>query len=597
MPSSTLPAPALPSSAKNVRRQPRRVPKKTKSAPRTVRSHSKSPIELIWQVNQAIGDFLSSSATKSDYQKLVRQIGISANMDRVVLVINDLLKQKYEWNSRSVPKVLDHPRFSDFFAKGSTQANWKKQLKSGRPIHLIYSRATRSQKLWLSALKVKQVWVFPLMVKNGWWAYLVFHTKSEAKTDLHQTQVLNICSQALAGAMDRRLTELDLKETVEFWKHEQSRVAAEISNTKKFQQAVAGVNDGVVILSPDKQIIYANPAWLKMTSRSSEQVLGKNLDDLFTPKSAVVYQQMWQQLAAQQAFVRDEVTLSLNQNQDLPVRVSASTIKNGDANNFVVILFEDITKRQALDRAKTEFISIASHQLNTPLSAIKWFIDLINQGKVGEFTPKQQDVLNNISGSTERMIALVRSLLNISRIESGRIMVQPRQIDLRNLINQVVAELTQDWSKMNQHVNINIDPNLPGTIMADGQLLRHVYLNLLTNANKYSPQGANVDVNVWLDKNEIMSSVKDYGMGIPEVEQSKVFNKFFRAPNVIREQADGSGLGLYLVKIIVESSGGRVWFTSQEGQGSEFFFSLPRTGMLPRQGQVTLDQQVTDVSS
>ncbi len=270
-----------------------------------------------------------------------------------------------------------------------------------------------------------------------------------------------------------------------------------------------------------------------------------------------------------------------------PIAVTASPVVFYGRVIGGIVLVRDITKEKEVDRMKTEFISLASHQLRTPLSSTKWFAELIIEDSKN-LNQEQLQIVKNIHESNERMIGLVNGLLNISRIESGRIMIEPKMTNMRELVDAVILELTPKIQQKKLRLGVNISKDLP-LINIDPKLIRNVYLNLISNSVKYSIDEGAIEIKVYIKDKFSVSEVTDWGLGIPKDQQERIFEKFFRADNITRVVTDGSGLGLYLAKLIVQASGGNIGFNSEEFKGTTFWFTLPVEGVLPKRGEVSIE--------
>jgi signal transduction histidine kinase len=185
------------------------------------------------------------------------------------------------------------------------------------------------------------------------------------------------------------------------------------------------------------------------------------------------------------------------------------------------------------------------------------------------------------------MIELVDSLLNISRIESGRLSVYPKSVNILQLISEIQKELLMKIEEKHITITVNADPN-DSVVTTDPKLVHHVYLNLLSNSVKYSPPNTSITISITKNNNFVITQIQDQGYGIPEAQQSRLFEKFFRADNIKQKETDGTGLGLYLVKIILDLLSGTIWFKSAENTGTTFWVSLPVSGPAPKEGEISL---------
>ncbi len=237
-------------------------------------------------------------------------------------------------------------------------------------------------------------------------------------------------------------------------------------------------------------------------------------------------------------------------------------------------VFYDFTRERSLEKIKSEFISIASHKLRTPLSAIKWVIKMALDGDVGKLNDEQFELLDKAYKSNERIIGLVNNLLNVSRIEEGRFGYNFKNISFKEPLD-VINDYAQTLATKNKiNFSISYDGELPSVYIDQDRIIL-VLQNLVDNAMKYTPSSGKIEINIKNTKAWLNVSVKDNGVGIPSDDQKKLFTKFFRAKNVVRMQTEGSGLGLFIVKNIIEKHNGKMNIKSKEGIGTEISFSLP----------------------
>ncbi|TSC85169.1 MAG: multi-sensor signal transduction histidine kinase [Parcubacteria group bacterium Gr01-1014_17] len=229
-----------------------------------------------------------------------------------------------------------------------------------------------------------------------------------------------------------------------------------------------------------------------------------------------------------------------------------------------------------LDRLKSEFVSVAAHQLRTPLSAIKWAIDMLVSGELGKLGNEQKTFLMKAYESTERMILLINDMLSADRIESGRFLFMFTPTNLLDLLDKVLYEVLPQANKKKLAIRFEKRPTTLPPVSADPERMRVVFQNLLENAIAYTMEGGLIRLAVEAREKEIEFTVADNGIGIPKEQQPYIFNRLFRAKNAVKAETNGSGLGLFIAKTIVEKHGGRIWFESEgTGHGSSFYFTIP----------------------
>ncbi len=342
---------------------------------------------------------------------------------------------------------------------------------------------------------------------------------------------------------------------------------------------VESLSDGVIMFDINKKVLLTNSAVQKMTGLPRDGFYLSEFQKLFPEQE--IEKKISKTLQTGEKIYSEEIKIVnfIYELFVLPIYDPEKKIIGG------AIILHDITRIKEIDKMKTEFISIASHQLRTPLSAVNWYTEMLLTGDAGELNEQQKEFLNQIYKGNQRMVALVNALLNVSRLEMGTFVINPEPtniIDLaRSVINELRPQIIQKKLEFIEQYNekipkINIDP----------KLIRIVFQNLLSNAVKYTPENGTITLKILLsnDNNQVLISVSDTGYGIPKNQQYKMFTKFFRADNVQEKDTDGTGLGLYITKSIIEHSDGKIWFESEENKGTTFYVSLPLIGMKKKEG-------------
>jgi PAS domain S-box-containing protein len=390
---------------------------------------------------------------------------------------------------------------------------------------------------------------------------------------------------------------------VSFWsemsrdREESERKTAERELAERVAEDEAiltNIGDGLVVIDAHQNILLINSAAEKILGFAASEVAGKNWHDsvpLYDAKKNILSAEktpIGEAMAGGKVvtIASDPYFFAKKDGSLLPVAITASPVVVGKEVVGVIIIFRDVTKEAEIDRAKTEFVALASHQLRTPLTAIKWFVDLLLEGNAGALNVEQRKQLEEVYRGNERMVALVNSLLNVSRLELGTFAVDPELIDIMQIADEVLDELRPQSELKRIGIHRVYEKGL-GRLYADPKWLEIIFQNLLSNAVKYTPQGGRVTLEIAtcergsiiggraLAVDSIAIQVADSGYGIPASQHEGIFKKLFRADNIRRNDTEGNGLGLYIVKSIVEKLGGSVWFESEENKGSTFFVTIP----------------------
>lgn len=328
-------------------------------------------------------------------------------------------------------------------------------------------------------------------------------------------------------------------------------------------------------LMPDGTVHNPNLAAMRLYGMTTEELQGKELFTMHPEEDLERAQSLYERFRNNVPFEREEIRIIRKDGSVRWVMMSVFMFKvPGSRDRRGLVTLVDITEQKNLDRAKTEFVSLASHQLRTPLATVKWHTELLLSGKHGTLGEKQQEYIKKMRHANQAMVDLVNLLLNVSRIEMGTLQVDIQDTDVSALIADVLEELGSQITQKSLDVRHAKEESFT-TLRTDPKLLRIVIQNLVSNAVKYTPEGGTVTIALQRQEGKHAIVVSDTGYGIPPEQQSMIFTKMFRADNVRKQSTEGTGLGLYLTKSIVELLGGSISFTSELNNGTTFTVLLP----------------------
>ena len=325
------------------------------------------------------------------------------------------------------------------------------------------------------------------------------------------------------------------------------------------------------MVTPDGAIGEPNKAMLRICKGMLPEIEGKELASFFVPDDKEKWKDLWHKFGRKVAISDQELRVVPLTGGERYVLLSIFTIDSGPKKGWGLGTFVDITERKEIDRAKTEFVSLAAHQLRTPISTIKWYTEMLT-AEAATLPDAQKKHLERIQEGARNMNELVHTLLNVSRLEMGTLPIALEQTDIAALATNILEELAPEIQTKGLLIKTDFNAQ---SISTDPKLLRIVMQNLVSNAVKYTPEKGPVSVRVKSSGRGIVMEVEDTGLGIPKEEQPKIFSKMYRAENAKKMVAGGNGLGLYMSKAITGILGGTISFVSEENKGTTFTLTVP----------------------
>lgn len=432
--------------------------------------------------------------------------------------------------------------------------------------------------LWETTCRRKDGTEFPVQVD-------LTVVKNDAGKPLYYVgSVRDMTQQKIAErALQRSQEELEVR--VEERTAELEEAVIQIEQERAKDEALLdSIGDAIIAVDKEGRVMFVNRITEMMYGISQKEMLGKSSSNILpladaSERAVTLSEQPLGVALRSGKRITGNFYYAIRPNgTKLPIGISAAPIILDDKVIGAIGVYRDMTREREIDRAKSEFVSLASHQLRTPLTITSWYTEkLIDQDPAGQ-TVEEKKYLDQLYRANRRMIDLVNALLDVSRIELGTLLIELAETDFRQVADSVLEELMPQITSKQLRITRQYDAKFP-RIKVDQKLLRIIFQNLLSNATKYNNPGGEITIKITKQKDEALITVSDTGFGIPAHQQEKLFTKLFRADNAREKESDGTGLGLYIVKSILNQAGGRVWFESFEGKGSTFHATLPLKGM------------------
>jgi len=378
--------------------------------------------------------------------------------------------------------------------------------------------------------------------------------------------------------------------------HKRAKEALERSE-EQLRSVVQTAKDAISITDSRGNITFWNSAAEAMFGYTSDEIIGKSVSILMPERFRTIFGHAFKKTVLSGEIQSYEAIAERfgrrKDGSEFPIEISDTQWKTKEGVFFTSII-RDITERKrveqelqektkqlaAASQAKSKFLASMSHELRTPLNAVIGFSELMLDGVPGEINDEQRDCLNDILSSGQQLLNLINDVLDLSKIEAGRIELKLENLNLADVIDDVVQTVKPMLDENRHRIGVNVGKGLP-QVHADKRRLKQILLNLLGNAIKFTPSDGKLGIKVTRNGDWCQVSVVDSGIGIKEEDQERVFEVFTQATTLSKEKKEGTGLGLALTKQLVEAIGGRIWVESEYGRGSKFTFTLP----LAREGE------------
>jgi PAS domain S-box-containing protein len=382
---------------------------------------------------------------------------------------------------------------------------------------------------------------------------------------------IDVLSDDEIGQLSREFNKM----TERLRQYDEMNIDKILSEKKKSEVIVDSIADGLIMSDAAMQVIHINKTVADLFGVDEATAIGKPLPDVVTDARILglikrATDSRWNEQDQTVAFLQFE-----RQGKTLYFRPKSTTLRDREGRLYgVLLLLQDITQFKELDRMKSEFIATVSHEFRTPVTSISMSVDILNQEILGPLTERQKELVTSAKEDCHRLTKLARELLQLAKIESGRIQLREEELQFKEVVEATLRPLQIQFQEKNVQLVADVPDGLP-PLRADEQQISWVITNLVTNALKYTPAGGMVTVRGRRDDGGLRLEVQDTGVGIPAEYLSQIFEKFVQVKQTPDATPGSVGLGLAIARQIVQMYGGRIWAESEVGKGSTFSFVVP----------------------
>lgn len=519
---------------------------------------------ILQAVSVAAERFLSESPWEERVGEVLERLGLATGVDHVYVGRVHAAggpahaEPAHTWTAVDAELVPAVSSGGNVLMPPYLLEGWRQRLARGQILRGRVEDLPRMERSPLLARGVRSYAVVPIFVQSAWWGFLGLEA-SDPRREWSRAEIdaLRAASRTLAAAI-----------------HRQQTIEALEASEEQYREVLENANDLIQSVAPDGRFQYVNRAWREALGYSEGEVRRLTLGDIVASESLPAYREVVRRIVAGEQRGRVEATFVSRDGREIPVEGNLNCRLMAAKVVSIRGIFRDISERKAIDRLKQEFISTISHDLRTPLTSVIAALGLLESGRAASDAERTAELLAVAQRNSNRLMSLINDLLDLQRLSAGKMRFKLAGVRVQPFLAEAAEGIKAFADSSGVQLEVG-DPTPELEVLADRDRLMQVMNNLLSNAIKHSPSGGAVFLGAAGGNGRVVFSVADRGPGIPAHFRERLFERFSQADPSGPRRTGGSGLGLSIVKALVEGMKGEVTFESAEGKGTTFFVSLP----------------------